>query len=46
MWAGLGGRTGLFGEDDWWGCVVTSLVPLGPAVAIGKRRSNEVQSKS
>ena len=35
---------GLVGEDDWWGCVVTSLVPLEP-VAIGKRRSNEVQSK-
>ena len=40
-----GGRTGLFGEDDWWGCVVTSLVLLEPN-AIGKRRSNDVQSKS
>ena len=36
---------GLFGKDDWWGCVVTSLVPLGP-IAIGKRRSNKVQSKT
>ena len=32
----------LFGEDDWWGCEVTSLVPLEP-VAIRKRRSSEVQ---
>ena len=31
------GRIGWFGGYNGWGCVVTSLVPLGTALAIDKR---------
>ena len=34
------GRSGLFGGDNGWGSVVTSLVPLGTAFAIYRRWSN------
>ena len=34
------GRNGIFGGDNGWGSVVTSLVPLGTAFAVYRRWSN------
>ena len=40
MGGGSFGRFGLFGVYNGWGGAVTSLVPLGIAFAMYKRRSN------
>ena len=36
---------GLFGGNNGWGCEVTSLEPLGIAIAMFERRSNRGTTK-